>query len=130
MKKLMLIAAAVAALALIQGCASTQVAKGNDLSGERLCAAGANVAHVYGSNWGLYCFSIPLISGSTDNPGNIAWGKDTVNVPSVVKMVTTKAKDLGGVSTLGIKSNTSSIWIFPTLVLFINRVEVSGNAVN
>jgi len=129
MKKLMLIATAVAALALIQGCASTQVAKDKDLSGEYLSASGSSVAHVYGTNWGLYCLSIPLISGSTDNPGTIAWGQDTVNVPSIVKMVTAKAKNLGGTATLDVKSNTSSFWIFPTFVLFVKGVEVSGNAV-
>ena len=129
MKKLMLIAAAAAALTLVQGCASTQVAKGTDLSGESLSSSGSNVAHVYGTNWGLYCLSIPLISGSTDNTGAIVWGQDTVNVASVTKMVTTKAKNLGGTATLDLKSNTSSFWIFPTFVLFIKGVEVSGNAV-
>lgn len=125
----MLIAAAVAALALIQGCASTQVAKDKDLSGENINGSGTNVAHIYGTNWGLYCLSIPLISGSTDKNGTIAWGQDTVNVPSVVKMVTEKAKNLGGTSTLDLQSSTSSFWIFPTFVLFIKGVEVSGNAI-
>ena len=129
MKKLMLIAAAVAALVLIQGCASTQVAKDKDLSGQNLSDHGTNVAHVYGTNWGLYCLSIPLISGNTDNPGSIAWGKDTVNVPSVVKMVTGKAQNLGGTYTLDVKSSTSNFWLMPTFVLFIRGVEVSGNAV-
>ena len=129
MKKLMLIATVVAALALIQGCASTQIAKDKDLSGQKLSESGTNIAHVYGTNWGLYCCSIPLISGSTDKPGSIAWGKDTVNVPSVVKMVTGKAQNLGGTMTVDIQSSTSSFWIFPTFVLFIRGVEVSGNAV-
>jgi len=131
MKKLMLIAAAVAALVLIQGCASTQIAKDNDLSGQKISDESGvnNVAHVYGTNWGLYCCSIPLISGSTDKVGSIAWGQDTVNVASVVKMVTGKAQNLGGTSTLDLTSTTSSFWIFPTFVLFIRSVEVSGNAV-
>lgn len=129
MKKLMLIAAAAAALAFIQGCASTQVATDKDLNGQNLAINGSNVGHIYGTNWGLYCLSIPLISGCTDNPGNIAWGKDTVNVPSVVKMVTGKAKNLGGAYTLDVKSTTSNFWLMPTFVLFIRGVEVSGNAV-
>lgn len=129
MKKSVLITIAIVCLALIQGCASTQVAK--DLNGEQIATTGNNVAHVYGNNWGLYCLSIPMITGSTENPGSISWfSEDSVSVPSVTKMVTAKTKALGATSTLDIKSNTSSFWIFPTFVLFIRTVEVSGNGVN
>lgn len=127
MKKLLFVAFAVVSLALIQGCASTQVA--DQLNGQSLSSSGTNVAHVYGTNWGLYCMSLPLISGSIEKPGSIAWGKDTVNVKSVTDMVTAKSKALGSTSTLDVKSNTKSFWIMPTFVLFIDSVEVSANAV-
>lgn len=129
MKKIVLLTIAVIGLALMQGCASTQVAQDKDLSGQNLSVSGTNVAHVYGSNWGLYCFSIPLISGSVDKPGSVAWGEDTVNVPSVTKMVTAKSGALGATSTLDVSSNTKCYWIFPTLVLFLKDVEVSGNGI-
>lgn len=128
MKKLVLFAVFIVGLVLIQGCASTQVAK--DLNDEKIATTGTNVAHVYGNNWGLYCLSIPMITGSTEKPGSVSWfSDDSVNVSSVVKMVTAKTKALGATSTLDIKSNTSSFWIFPTFVLFIRTVEVSGNGI-
>ena len=127
MKKLMLLAAAVVTLALVQGCSSVQVA--DDLNGQKIATAGTNVAHIYGNNWGIYCLSIPIVGGSTEKPGVTVWGKDTVNVKAVTDMVTDKSKALGGTSTLDLKSNTSSFWIMPTFVCFYRDVEVSGNAV-
>ncbi len=127
MKKLMLLAAAVVTLALVQGCASVQVA--DDLNGEKIAAAGTNVAHIYGNNWGIYCLSMPIIGGDIEKPGTMVWGKDTVCVKAVTDMVTAKARTLGATSTLDLKSNTSSFWIMPTFVCFYRDVEVSGNAV-
>ena len=127
MKKLMLLAAAVVTLALVQGCSSVQVA--DDLNGQKIAASGSNVAHIYGESWGLYCLSIPIVGGDTTKPGATVWGKDTVNVKAVTDMVTDKSKALGGTSTLDLKSNTSGFWIMPLFVVFYRSVEVSGNAV-
>lgn len=127
MKRLMLFAAAVVTLALVQGCSSIQTA--DEMNGQKIAVSGANVAHVNGSAWGLYCLSIPLMSGDTGKIGSMAWGKDTVNVNAVTSMVTEKSKTLGATSTLDLQSSTSSFWIMPTFVLFIKTVEVSGNAV-
>lgn len=128
MKKVVVVLAAAAVAMLIQGCASTQVA--DRLNGQKISNAPKtdNVAHVHGSNWGIYCLNIPLLSGCVDNPGSIVWLKDTVNVPEVTRMVTAKSKELGADSTVDLKSNASSLWIMPTLVLFFREVEVSGNA--
>lgn len=127
MKKLMLLAAAVVTLALVQGCTSVQVA--DQFNGQKIATAGTNVAHIYGENWGIYCLSVPIVGGDTEKPGATVWGKDTVNVKAVTDMVTDKSKALGGTSTLDLKSNTSSFWIMPTFVCFYRSVEVSGNAV-
>jgi hypothetical protein len=127
MKKLMLLAAALVTLALVQGCASVQVA--DDLNGQKIAVAGSNVAHIYGQNWGIYCLSLPIVGGSVENPGVTVWGKDTVNVKAVTDMVTGKSKSLGATSALDLKSNTSGFWIMPTFVCFYRSVEVSGNAV-
>lgn len=127
MRKLMFLAAAAVTAMLVQGCASVQVA--DKLNNQKIATAGSNVAHVYGENWGIYCLSIPIVSGSTDKPGSTVWGQDTVNVKSVTDMITQKSKTLGGASTLDLKSNTSSFWIMPTFVCFFRSVEVSGNSV-
>lgn len=128
MKKIIVALAAITAGLFIQGCASTQVA--DELNGQKIstCPKAQNVAHVYGDNWGIYCLSIPLLSGSIDKPGSIVWMQDTVNVKAVTKMVTARSKELGADSTVDLKSNASSFWIMPGIVLFFRSVEVSGNA--
>ena len=125
-KTMMAICMAVAA-AMIGGCASVKVA--DDFNNQNISDSGKNVAHVYGSNWGLYCLSIPLITGSVDKPGSVAFGKDTVNPKSVVKMVTNKSGELGATKTLDLDTKGSSMWIFPLFVIFLDEYQVSGNAV-
>ena len=129
MKKLMLFSFTIAVAVMITGCASIQTAGEKSLNGQKLVTSGTNVAHINGSNWGLYLLSIPLLTGSTEKPGNMVFGQDTVNVKSVVKMVTNKSKELGAQTTADMVSSASSIWIMPTFVLFIRQVQVSGNGV-
>ena len=117
---------AVAAV-MIGGCASVKVA--DDLGNQSISENGKNVAHVYATNWGLYCLSIPLITGSTDKPGSVVFGKDTVNPKSVVKMATKKSEELGATKTLDLDTKGSSLWIFPLFVIFLDEYQVSGNAV-
>jgi len=126
-KKLMIGLCMAVAAAMIGGCASVKVA--DDFGNQSISDSGKNVAHVYGSNWGLYCLSIPLITGSTDNPGSVVFGQDTVNPKSVVKMVSKKSGDLGATKTLDLDTKGKSTWIFPTFVLFIEEYQVSGNAI-
>ncbi len=125
-----LVAAAIAAIVL-PGCAGIQVAKG--FNGQKIDMQGSQqVAHVHGSNWGLYFLSTPLIAGSTDKVGTVEFmGKDTVKVGPVVDIVTKKSASLGASKTLDLQSNVSSFMLpFPIPFLFyINSVQVSGNAV-
>lgn len=112
--------------ALFTGCASVQTA--DDLSGQKISTtAAADVAHINGDNWGIYCLWLPIVSGSTDNPGSTVWFKDTVTVKCVTKMVTAKSKELASTHTLDLKSNVNSMWIMP--VFFFKDVQVSGNSV-
>ena len=117
-----------AAAVVMTGCAS--VSTGRDLNGQKLTMTEAqDVAHVNVNNWGLYCLWIPLLSGSTDKPGDISFMKDTVNVNSVVELATREGKRMGGKRMVDLKSNNSSIWIFPTFVLFLRETQVSGNVI-
>lgn len=129
MKKLMLLAAAALALVLVQGCASTQVA--DEFNGQKISTKSdaKDVAHILGSNWGIYCLSAPVVTGSTAPSGSTVWGKDTVNVKSVTEMVTAKSKELGATSTVDLQSSSSSFWIMPAFVLFYREIQVSGNAI-
>ena len=126
-KKTMTIFCMAVVAAMVGGCASVKVA--DDFNNQSISDAGKNVAHVYATNWGLYCLSIPLITGSTDKPGSVVFGKDTVNPKSVVKMVTNKSEELGATKTLDLDTKGHSTWIFPLFVLFLDEYQVSGNAV-
>lgn len=119
----------IATAAAFTGCAS--VATGRDLNGQKLTLdqQAQDVAHVNVTNWGLYCLWIPLLSGSTDKPGDIAFMQDTVNVNSMVDLATKESKKMGGKKLVDLNSSRSSIWIMPTFVLFLREVQVSGNSV-
>jgi len=88
-----------------------------------------DVAHLNVSNWGLYCLWIPIFTGSTEKPGDIAVWQDTVNVNSVVELATKESRRMGAKRLVDLKSNNSSTWIFLTFVLFLRETQVSGNAV-
>jgi hypothetical protein len=129
MKNMLVAIVGIATIVALAGCASVQTAGPEDLNTQKLTAAQGvnNVSHVSGLNWGLYLLWIPIFSGSTEKPGSMLFNKDTVNVHSVVNMVTKKSLDLGATHTLDLQSDTNSMWIFP--VFFLKEVEVSGNAV-
>ena len=80
--------AGVAALAALTGCTSLEVTSGEKLNNQKLSQTGTTVAHFTASNSGLYLLSIPLISGSTTNPGSMVFNEDTVNAGQVISMVT------------------------------------------
>jgi len=99
---------------------------------EKIASTENNVAHINGDNWGVYLLWLPILTGDTAKPGSIAVMKDTVNVPSVVDMVTKKGKDHGATKVLDLVSSKSSIPVFWFIIPIVSLkfVEVSGNAVN
>ncbi len=119
--------AAMAAAVLFSGCAAIETAKpATDLHRLALSPSGTSLGHVQASNWGLYFFSYPLISGSTAQPGSIVFAEDTVTVKSLVQMVTKHNKSLGATKTLDMVSriSTQSVWLFN-----IREITISANAV-
>ena len=124
MRKVMLLIAAAVTAVLFAGCASSQVAKPAQLNGATLNNE-TTVAHINAENWGLYFFMIPLITGSTENPGEMVFFEDTVRTENVVKMVTKMSKEMGATQTLNLISRHNSfVWWFG-----IRDVQVSANAV-
>ena len=76
---------AIAAACVFAGCAGMQTA--SKLNDQKLTTGnGQDVVHINGSNWGFYLLSIPILSGSTEKPGNMVWNKDTVKLEPVVDM--------------------------------------------
>ncbi len=131
MKKLLSVVFA-AVVVVVSGCASVQVTELADLSGMKLTQTEEPVAHINAQNWGFYFLSVPLITGSAENPGKIAFfSEDSVNVPKTVGVMTKKAKELNATKVTAISSDRSSMMIpLPIPFLFyMKSTNVSGNAV-
>jgi len=129
MRKLGLIALVLAVGFAFSGCASVVSTK--NLNGQKLTTdTSQTLGHVNGSNWGIYLLPIvPLLTGDTEQPGSsIALVDDSVNVGSVVGMVTKEASTLGATKTTDLTSRFSSLWLFPS-PFWYKSCEVSGNAV-
>ncbi len=126
MKKFFLMAVAVASAAMLSACASVTVVKDPYINNLQLANDGsAKIAHVNVQNSGLYFLWFPLLSGDTDNPGTLAFLKDTVNLQSTAPIMTRKSKELGGKKVLDMTSQVSE-WSF---IFCIRSVNISGNVV-
>ena len=125
MKKIMLFVSAVAVGLLFAGCVSVEAVQGSDLNGEGIANTGTPVAHINAQNWGIYLFSIPLLTGATDTPGSIAVLKDTVNVESMIPVVTARSRALKATKTLDLASQFS----VSGFIFYTRSINVSANAV-
>lgn len=125
MKKMMLFISVAAVGLLFAGCASVEAVQGANLSGEKISNSGTPIAHLNAQNWGIYLFSIPLLTGSTEAPGSIAVLKDTVNVQSMMPVVTAKSKELKASKTLDLASQYS----VGGLIFYTRKINISANAV-
>ena len=125
MKKIMLLLSIAAVGLFMSACASVEVVKDPNLHGQAIANSGRTIAHLDAQNWGIYLFTIPLLTGSTENPGSIDVLKDTVNVPSLMPVLTVKSKALGASKTLNLASQYSE----SGLIFYTRSINISGNAV-
>lgn len=125
MKKIMLLLSIAAVGLFMSACASVEVVKDPNLNGQAIANSGRTIAHLDAQNWGIYLFTIPLLTGSTENPGSIDVFKDTVNVPSLMPVLTAKSKALGASKTLNLASQYSE----SGLIFYTRSINISGNAV-
>lgn len=125
MKKIMLFASALAAGLLLSACASVEIVKDKNLSGQKIANSGTTLAHVDAQNWGIYLFTIPLLTGSTANPGSIDVLKDTVTVGSLMPVLTAETKKLGATKVL----NLASQYKVGGFIFYPRQINISGNAV-
>ena len=125
MKKMMLLLSIAAVGLFMSACASVEVVKDPNLNGQAIANSGRTIAHLDAQNWGIYLFTIPLLTGSTENPGSIDVLKDTVNVPSLMPVLTAKSKALGASKTLNLASQYSE----SGLIFYTRSINISGNAV-
>ena len=130
-KKIAFLFALAGVAVLFAGCSSLQTADSSKFNGQKITASGTGVAHISGYSSGLYLLWIPLIVGSTENPGTIAFGEDSCNVTAVTEMVTGQAKAMRASETVDLVSSAGSTNIpvpFP-YIFYWRTVTVSGNAV-
>ena len=125
MKKIMLLLSIAAVGLFMSACASVEVVKDPNLNGQAIANSGRTIAHLDAQNWGIYLFTIPLLTGSTENPGSIDVLKDTVNLPSLMPVLTAKSKALGASKTLNLASQYSE----SGLIFYTRSINISGNAV-
>ena len=125
MKKITFSLAALAAGLLFAGCASVDVIQNPDQNGEKLATRGKTIAHLNCQNWGIYLFSIPLLTGSTTSPGDIAVLEDTVNVQSTLPVITSKSRELGASKLLDLSSQYSETGF----IFYSRNINISGNSI-
>ncbi len=113
-------------------CATMTVVKVEHLNDQELAVDSTPVAHIYVANWGYYLFKyIPIVTGNLDYPewsDRTLWFKDNVRVDALVDKVTEKSKELGATVVTDLRSSDKSGWLWYTLIIWLNEVEVSANA--
>ena len=119
MKKIMFLLSVAAVGLLFAGCASVEAVQNPNLNGENISLSGTPVAHLNAQNW------IPLLTGSTDAVGSIAVLQDTVNVDSMIPVITAKSKELKASQTLDLASQYS----VGGFIFYSRSINISANAV-
>ena len=79
LKKVAMLLCVFGAAAVLTGCSSLQTASVADFNKQDVVSSGTAVEHIAVATHGLYLFSIPLITGSTDNFGVPTLVTDTVS---------------------------------------------------
>lgn len=125
MKKIMLLLSIAAVGLFMSACASVEVVKDPNLNGQAIANSGRTIAHLDAQNWGIYLFTIPLLTGSTANPGSIDVLKDTVTVGSLMPVLTAETKKLGATKVL----NLASQYKVGGFIFYTRQINISGNAV-
>ena len=129
MKKLAVIAAGIVTAAALAACSSFEIgATPNDVK----IASGDTeaVAHVNADIWGIYVFGLPVISGSSVEPGKCVVFSDTVDTSNAISFLTRNTRrKLNASAITDVQSERTTGWLVPTAFFFYRDIQVSGNAV-
>ena len=129
MKKLAVFAAGLVTAAVLAACSSFEIgATPNDVK----IASGDTeaVAHVNADIWGIYVFGLPVISGSSVEPGKCVVFSDTVDTSNAISFLTRNTRrKLNASAITDVQSERTTGWLVPTLFFFYRDIQVSGNAV-
>ena len=129
MKKLAVFAAGLVTAAVLAACSSFEIgATPNDVK----IASGDTeaVAHVNADIWGIYVFGLPIISGSSVEPGKCVVFSDTVDTSNAISFLTRNTRrKLNASAITDVQSERTTGWLVPTAFFFYRDIQVSGNAV-
>ena len=127
MKKLACIAACVISVVALTACSSFEIAS-NTNEVKFTTTDAETLAHVNADIWGVYVFGLPVISGSSVEPGKCVVFSDTVDTGNAVSFLTRNArKKLNATVITDIQSERTTGWLVPTLFFFYRDIQVSGN---
>ena len=127
MKKLACLAVCVLAAFGISSCSSFEM--GTNTNGVKLTDGEAEtLAHVNADIWGVYVFGLPVISGSSVEPGKCVVFSDTVDTSNAISFLTHNTQRKLNASTItDVTSERTTGWLVPTLFFFYRDIQVSGN---
>ena len=127
MKKLALLAACAISAIALSACSSFEI--GSNTNEVKFTTAEAEtLAHVNADIWGVYVFGLPVISGSSVEPGKCVVFSDTVDTSNAISFLTHNTqKKLNAKTIIDVQSERTTGWLVPTLFFFYRDIQVSGN---
>ena len=127
MKKLACIAACVISAIALTACSSFEI--GSNTNEVKFTTTDAEtLAHVNADIWGVYVFGLPVISGSSVEPGKCVVFSDTVDTSNAISFLTRNArKKLNASIITDVQSERTTGWLVPTVFFFYRDIQVSGN---
>ena len=127
MKKLACIAACVISAVALTACSSFEIAS-NTNEVKFTTTDAETLAHVNADIWGVYVFGLPVVSGSSIEPGKCVVFSDTVDTGNAVSFLTRNVqKKLNANTIIDVQSERTTGWLVPTLFFFYRDIQVSGN---
>jgi hypothetical protein len=127
MKKLACIAACVISAVALTACSSFEIAS-NTNEVKFTTTDAETLAHVNADIWGVYVFGLPVISGSSVEPGKCVVFSDTVDTSNAISFLTRNArKKLNAMTITDVQTERTTGWLVPTVFFFYRDIQVSGN---
>ena len=127
MKKLACLAVCVLSAIGLTACSSFEIA--TNTNNVKLAPGDAETrGHVNADIWGIYVFGLPVVSGSSVEPGKCVVFSDTVDTSNAISFLTRNArKKLNATTITDVQSERTTGWLVPTLFFFYRDIQVSGN---
>ena len=127
MKKIACLAACVISAVALTACSSFEMA--TNTNNVKFTAGDAEtLGHVNADIWGVYVFGLPVISGSSVEPGKCVVFSDTVDTSNAISFLTTNVqKKLNASVITDVTSERTTGWLIPTVFFFYRDIQVSGN---